>query len=159
MATRSGSRAARSRSRTVIESGIADEPLHQPLSEPAAQARRREAAPLELIRDQRPVTVQHSEPFEAVDPISAATIRDILQRYVAGGGTVVFSSHVLELVERLCTHVAILAEGKIKAVGTLDEVRAGRSLEDMPASTREVDGQPLREADERQVAEGSAPAA
>jgi len=75
------------------------------------------------------------EPFEAVDPISAATIRDILQRYVAGSGTVVFSSHVLELVERLCTHVAILAEGKIKAVGTLDEVRAGRSLEDVFVST------------------------
>ena len=75
------------------------------------------------------------EPFEAVDPISAATIRDILRRYVAGGGTVVFSSHVLELVERLCTHVAILADGTIKAVGTLDEVRAGRSLEDVFVST------------------------
>jgi ABC-2 type transport system ATP-binding protein len=75
------------------------------------------------------------EPFEAVDPISAATIRDILQRYVAGGGTVVFSSHVLELVERLCTHVAILTEGRIKAVGTLDEVRGGRSLEDVFVST------------------------
>jgi ABC-2 type transport system ATP-binding protein len=75
------------------------------------------------------------EPFEAVDPISAATIRDILQRYVAGGGTVVFSSHVLELVERLCTHVAILTEGRIKAVGTLDEVRAGRSLEEVFVST------------------------
>jgi ABC-2 type transport system ATP-binding protein len=75
------------------------------------------------------------EPFEAVDPLSAATIRDILGRYVAGGGTVIFSSHVLELVERLCTHVAILAEGRIKAVGTLDEVRAGRSLEDVFVET------------------------
>ena len=43
------------------------------------------------------------EPFEAVDPVSAALIRDILQRYVAGGGTVIFSSHVMEVVERLCT--------------------------------------------------------
>ena len=43
------------------------------------------------------------EPFEAVDPVSAALIRDILQRYVAGGGTVVFSSHVMEVVERLCS--------------------------------------------------------
>jgi ABC-2 type transport system ATP-binding protein len=75
------------------------------------------------------------EPFEAVDPVSGATIRDILGRYVAGGGTVVFSSHVLELVERLCTHVAILAEGTIKAVGTLDEVREGRSLEDVFVET------------------------
>ena len=69
------------------------------------------------------------EPFEAVDPVSAALIRDILNRYVSGGGTVIFSSHVLQLVERLCTHVAILADGRIKAVGTLDEVRAGRDLE------------------------------
>ncbi|TMM43193.1 MAG: ABC transporter ATP-binding protein [Actinobacteria bacterium] len=75
------------------------------------------------------------EPFEAVDPLSAATIRDILSRYVAGGGTVIFSSHVLELVERLCTHVAILADGTIKAVGTLDEVRGGRGLEDVFVAT------------------------
>jgi ABC-2 type transport system ATP-binding protein len=70
------------------------------------------------------------EPFEAVDPVSGATIRDILQRYVAGGGTVIFSSHVLEVVERLCTHVAIMAEGRIRAVGPLDDVRGDRSLED-----------------------------
>jgi ABC-2 type transport system ATP-binding protein len=69
------------------------------------------------------------EPFEAVDPVAAAVIRDILQRYVAGGGTVVFSSHVMEVVERLCSHVAIMAEGDIKRVGTLAEVRGDRSLE------------------------------
>jgi ABC-2 type transport system ATP-binding protein len=71
------------------------------------------------------------EPFEAVDPVSAALIRDILHRYVVGGGTVVFSSHVMEVVERLCSHVAILAEGRIKRVGTLDEVRGARSLEEV----------------------------
>jgi ABC-2 type transport system ATP-binding protein len=71
------------------------------------------------------------EPFEAVDPVSAALIRDILHRYVSGGGTVVFSSHVMEVVERLCSHVAILAGGEIKSVGTLDEVRQGRPLEDV----------------------------
>ncbi|WP_329017583.1 ABC transporter ATP-binding protein [Micromonospora rifamycinica] len=71
------------------------------------------------------------EPFEAVDPVSAALIRDILHRYVVGGGTVVFSSHVMEVVERLCSHVAILAEGTIKRVGTLAEVRGERSLEDV----------------------------
>jgi ABC-2 type transport system ATP-binding protein len=70
------------------------------------------------------------EPFEAVDPVSGALIRDILQRYVSGGGTVIFSSHVLEVVEKLCTHVAILDDGRIKAVGTLAEVRGDRDLED-----------------------------
>src|SRR5690242_15304434 len=71
------------------------------------------------------------EPFEAVDPVSAALIRDILNRYVSGGGTVVFSSHVMEVVERLCTHIAILATGDIKVVGTTEQVRGGRDLEDV----------------------------
>jgi ABC-2 type transport system ATP-binding protein len=71
------------------------------------------------------------EPFEAVDPVSAALIRDILQRYVAGGGTVVFSSHVMEVVERLCSHVAIMAQGVIRVHGTLGSVRGDRSLEDV----------------------------
>jgi ABC-2 type transport system ATP-binding protein len=71
------------------------------------------------------------EPFEAVDPVSGALIRDILQRFVAGGGTVVFSSHVMEVVERLCSHVAILAAGRILRQGTLSEVRGEKSLEDV----------------------------
>jgi ABC-2 type transport system ATP-binding protein len=71
------------------------------------------------------------EPFEAVDPVSAALIRDILARYVAGGGTVILSSHVMAVVERLCDHVAILAHGQLRAVGPLDAVRGGRDLEDV----------------------------
>jgi ABC-2 type transport system ATP-binding protein len=71
------------------------------------------------------------EPFEAVDPVSAALVRDILNRYVEGGGTVVFSSHVMEVVEKLCSHVAIMAAGGIRVVGTLAEVRGGRDLEDV----------------------------
>jgi ABC-2 type transport system ATP-binding protein len=71
------------------------------------------------------------EPFEAVDPVSAALIRDILQRYVAGGGTVIFSSHVMEVVEKLCSHVAILADGRIRVGGAIAEVRGDSSLEDV----------------------------
>jgi len=70
------------------------------------------------------------EPFEAVDPVSAANIRDILATYVAGGGTVIVSSHVMDLVQRMCDHVAVVADGHVLAAGTLDEVRAGASLED-----------------------------
>jgi ABC-2 type transport system ATP-binding protein len=75
------------------------------------------------------------EPFEAVDPVSAALIRDILHRYVHSGGTVIFSSHVMEVVEKLCTHVAIMSEGAIKSVGTLSEVRGGRDLEEVFVQT------------------------
>jgi ABC-2 type transport system ATP-binding protein len=69
------------------------------------------------------------EPLEAVDPVSGETIRQILRAYVAGGGTVVLSSHVMELVESLCDRVAIIAEGRLLAGGSLDEVRAGMSLQ------------------------------
>lgn len=70
------------------------------------------------------------EPFEAVDPVSGQAIRRILADFVAGGGTVVLSSHVMELVENLCDAVAVVAAGRVMAVGTLDEVRQGRSLQE-----------------------------
>ncbi|WP_405929178.1 ABC transporter ATP-binding protein [Streptomyces griseus] len=63
------------------------------------------------------------EPFEGVDPVSAQTIRGVLERYTRSGATVVFSSHVMELVESLCDWVAVMAAGRIKAQGTLAEVR------------------------------------
>ncbi|MBT2250040.1 ABC transporter ATP-binding protein [Arthrobacter sp. BHU FT2] len=70
------------------------------------------------------------EPFEAVDPVSAANIRSILDSYVASGGTVIVSSHVMDLVQRMCDHVAVVAGGRLLAAGTVDEVRGGASLED-----------------------------
>lgn len=70
------------------------------------------------------------EPLEAVDPVSGEVIRRILRQYVAGGGTVILSSHVMQLVEELCTHVAVIADGSVLAHGTLDEVRRGRPLVD-----------------------------
>jgi ABC-2 type transport system ATP-binding protein len=70
------------------------------------------------------------EPFESVDPVSAATIRSILGGFRTGGGTIVFSSHVMPLVELLCDHVAVLSAGTIVASGTLDEVRGKRSLDE-----------------------------
>lgn len=70
------------------------------------------------------------EPFEAVDPVSAANIRDILADYADRGGTVIVSSHVMDLVQRMCTHAAVIADGRLRAAGTVDEVRDGRDLED-----------------------------
>jgi ABC-2 type transport system ATP-binding protein len=70
------------------------------------------------------------EPFESVDPVSASNIVQILEGYAASGGTVIMSSHVMDLVQRLCDRVAIVAAGRIRAVGTLDEVRGGLTLEE-----------------------------
>ncbi|MEO7070291.1 MAG: ABC transporter ATP-binding protein [Nostocoides sp.] len=68
------------------------------------------------------------EPFEAVDPVSGQTIRSILRGFVGGGGTVVMSSHVMELVEGLCDHVAVVAGGRILAAGPTETIRDGRPL-------------------------------
>ena len=70
------------------------------------------------------------EPFEAVDPVSGQTIRTILRRYVAGGGTVVMSSHVMELVEGLCDRVAVIAGGRVLAEDTVGGLTRGGSLHD-----------------------------
>lgn len=68
------------------------------------------------------------EPFEAVDPVSGQAIRTILRRYVGSGGTVVMSSHVMELVEGLCDHVAVIAGGRVLAADTTAALTAGGSL-------------------------------
>ena len=81
------------------------------------------------------------EPLEAVDPVSAATIKVILQRFVAAGGSVVFSSHVMPVVEQLCDHVAVVTGGRVVAAGPLDEVRGGSTLEDRFVDL--VGGQPV----------------
>ncbi len=69
------------------------------------------------------------EPFEAVDPVSGGSIREILRAFVAAGGTVVLSSHVMALVEQLCDRVAVVAAGRVVATGTVDEVRGDVDLE------------------------------
>ncbi|TVZ02596.1 ABC transporter ATP-binding protein [Trebonia kvetii] len=69
------------------------------------------------------------EPLEGVDPISADVIRRLLARLVGTGSTVLFSSHVMELVEQICDHVSVIDKGKILATGTTDEVRGGKTLQ------------------------------
>jgi ABC-2 type transport system ATP-binding protein len=69
------------------------------------------------------------EPFEAVDPVSSAVILDILTAYVAHGGTVVLSSHGMELVERVCSGVAVIVAGQVLAEGSVEQVRGEVTLE------------------------------
>jgi ABC-2 type transport system ATP-binding protein len=69
------------------------------------------------------------EPLEGVDPISADVIRRLLTRLAASGSTVLFSSHVMELVEQVCDHVSIIDKGKIVVTGTTEEVRGGKTLQ------------------------------
>ncbi|GAA0897418.1 ABC transporter ATP-binding protein [Virgisporangium ochraceum] len=78
----------------------------------------------------RPRLLLLDEPVEVVDPVSAAGIRAILRRFVAAGGAVVVSSHVMALVESLCDHLAVMAAGSVVAAGPLDQVRGGGTLEE-----------------------------
>jgi ABC-2 type transport system ATP-binding protein len=69
------------------------------------------------------------EPLEGVDPVSADVIRRLLTRFVGSGSTVLFSSHVMELVEQVCDHVSIIDKGRIVASGPTDQVRGGKTLQ------------------------------
>jgi len=64
------------------------------------------------------------EPFEGVDAVASGTLKAMLQRMIARGATIFLTSHVLEIVERLCTHVGIINHGRIVAQGTLDDLRS-----------------------------------
>ena len=78
----------------------------------------------------RPPVLVLDEPFEGIDPVSAVNMRTVLERYTASGGTVIMSSHVMDLVERMCDQVAVIAGGRIVANGPIDALRNGGRLED-----------------------------
>jgi ABC-2 type transport system ATP-binding protein len=91
--------------------------------------RKRVAMAAALIH--RPELFLMDEPFEGVDAVGARLMKDILQDQVRRGATIFLTSHVLEVVERLCDHIAIINEGRIVTSGTIEELRAGgESLED-----------------------------
>src|SRR5256886_1814789 len=77
----------------------------------------------------RPEILFLDEPFEGVDAIASRTLKDLLSRLTARGMTVFLTSHVLEIVERLCTDIAIISEGRLVASGPLAEPRPGIPVE------------------------------
>ena len=82
-----------------------------------------------LIHD--PELLFLDEPFEGIDAIASRTIRQVLDRVVARGGTIFLTSHILEIVERLCSHVGIIHKGRLVKEGPLRELAAGGSLEEL----------------------------
>lgn len=77
----------------------------------------------------RPEILFLDEPFEGVDAIASRTLKDLLSRLTARGLTVFLTSHVLEIVERLCSDIAIIAQGRLLASGSLNELRKGIRME------------------------------
>lgn len=75
------------------------------------------------------------EPFEGIDAVASRQIKELLLSFVARGGTIFLTSHILEIVERLCTHIGVIAQGRIVAQGTIAALReggtGGQSLEEL----------------------------
>lgn len=75
------------------------------------------------------------EPFEGVDAVASRQIKSLLGQFVRGGGTVFVTSHILEIVERLCDHIGVIYQGKLVTQGSLADLRqggaAGRTLEEL----------------------------
>lgn len=119
---------ARSRSADLADAFGLGDALGRPVADYSVGMAKKIALAATLIHSPRVLVLD--EPFESVDPVSATTITDILRRYTQGGGTVVLSSHSMELVQRTCDSVAIIVGGKVLAAGTMAQVRGRRSLED-----------------------------
>jgi ABC-2 type transport system ATP-binding protein len=78
----------------------------------------------------RPEILFLDEPFEGIDAIASRTLKDLLSRLTARGLTVFLTSHVLEIVERLCSDIAIISQGKLLAAGSLDKLRKGINVDE-----------------------------
>ena len=114
------------RSRSLLQTFELPLDKKKTISEYSTGMRKKIGLALALVTSPRLVVLD--EPFEAVDPVSANTLQQVLKEYVKRGGTVELSSHVMATVESLCTHVAVINQGRILVSGTTEEVAAGQDL-------------------------------
>jgi ABC-2 type transport system ATP-binding protein len=122
-------RLAQARANELLELFELSEDRRKIIAEYSKGMRKRVAMAASLIH--RPELFLLDEPFEGVDAVGARLMKDILLDQVRQGATVFLTSHVLEVVERLCDHIAIINDGRIVKQGTLEELRAAdESLEE-----------------------------
>lgn len=79
----------------------------------------------------RPKLILMDEPFVGLDPVAARLLKDMMREICSGGGAIFFSTHVLEVAEKLCDKIAIIRRGRLVRAGTMDEVRGDESLEEV----------------------------
>src|SRR5580700_526317 len=118
---------ARARTEQLVDVLDLAEDANRLVADYATGMRKKAALGCALIHN--PPVLFLDEPLEGVDPISADVIRRLLTRFVGSGSTVLFSSHVMELVEQVCDHVSIIDKGRIVVSGTTDQVRGGKTLQ------------------------------
>lgn len=78
-----------------------------------------------------PAVLFLDEPFAGVDPVARQTLEQILRRHIDNGGTVVFSDHAMDVVERLCDRIVVIDHGRVLRVGPTREITEGRRLQDV----------------------------
>ena len=118
----------RARSADLVEALALDDAVGRLVADYSAGMTKKIALACAMIHSPRMLVLD--EPFESVDPVSAANVTEILQKYVQAGGTVLLSSHGMDFIQRICDSVAIIVQGRVLAAGTIDQVRAGGTLED-----------------------------
>ena len=79
----------------------------------------------------RPRLILMDEPFVGLDPMASRLLKDMMREVCNEGGAIFFSTHVLEVAEKLCDKIAIIRQGKLVRAGTMDEVRGDESLEEV----------------------------
>jgi ABC-2 type transport system ATP-binding protein len=119
---------ARERTKELLELFELSAAPRKMIREYSKGMRKRCAMAASLIH--RPQLFLMDEPFEGVDAVGARMMKDLLADQVRRGATIFLTSHVLEVVERLCDHIAIINAGKIVAEGSTEELRGSGSLED-----------------------------
>ncbi|MEX1079234.1 MAG: ABC transporter ATP-binding protein [Homoserinimonas sp.] len=119
---------ARARTADLVATIGLDEAQHRLVTDYSAGMTKKVALAAAMIHAPRLLVLD--EPFESVDTVSAERIIDILNRYVAAGGTVILSSHSMDLIERICDAVAVIVDGRILATGAVADVRGDQSLEE-----------------------------
>jgi ABC-2 type transport system ATP-binding protein len=108
--------------------GLTDD-LAQPISEYSHGMKQKLAVISALLHE--PKLILMDEPFVGLDPTASHQLKTIMREHCDRGGAIFFSTHVLEVAEKLCDKVAIIRSGRLVASGTMDEVKGDQSLEDV----------------------------
>ena len=116
--------------------GMTDD-LSLPISQYSHGMKQKVAVMSALIH--RPKLILMDEPFVGLDPLASHQLKNVMAQHCAAGGAIFFSTHVLEVAEKLCHKVAIIKNGKLVATGPMEEVRGNASLEEV---FLELEGQP-----------------
>ena len=103
--------------------------LAQPISSYSHGMKQKLAIISALIHE--PKLIIMDEPFVGLDPAASHLLKELMREHCKNGGAIFFSTHVLEVAEKLCDKVAIIRKGKLIASGTMQEVKGNQSLEDV----------------------------